>query len=70
MKNITPAARRLGVHIHAFVFVLTMVLLAAINLWKGAPYWVLWVLLGWGMGLLTHWWFATGPGARKAALLS
>ena len=65
MKNATPAQQKLGFNIHAFVFVVTMVLLAAINLWKGAPYWVLWVLLGWGIGLLAHWFFVLGPGAEK-----
>lgn len=65
MKQVSEAGRRFGLHVHAFAFVLTMVLLVAINLWKGSPYWVLWVLLGWGMGLLTHWWFTMGPGARK-----
>jgi hypothetical protein len=62
MKDLSLSQRKLGFNIHAFVFVATMVLLAAINLWKGAPYWVLWVLLGWGIGLLAHWWFTLGPG--------
>jgi len=69
MKHVSPAGKRLGVQIHALVFVLTMALLVAINLWTGSPYWVLWVLLGWGTGLLTHWWFTTGPGADKAGLV-
>ena len=43
-----------------------MALLMVINLWTGAPYWILWVLLGWGIGLLAHWWFVLGPGAGKA----
>ena len=43
-----------------------MALLLAINLWKGAPYWIFWVLLGWGIGLLAHWFFVLGPGADKA----
>lgn len=66
MTHVSQAGKRFGFHVHAFVFVLTMVLLVAINLWTGPPYWVLWVLLGWGMGLLTHWWFALGPGTYKA----
>lgn len=40
-----------------------MALLFVINLSTGSPYWVLWVLLGWGVGLLAHWWFILGPGA-------
>ena len=54
---------RLGFQIHAVAFVLTMVLLVAINLWTGEPYWVLWVLPSWAVGLVAHWWFVLGPGA-------
>lgn len=42
-----------------------MVLLVAINVWTGAPYWVQWVILGWGTGVVAHWWFTLGPGADK-----
>jgi hypothetical protein len=63
--NSSPAQKRLGIQIHALVFVLTMVVLAAINVWTGAPYWALWVLPGWGTGLLAHWWFKAGPGAAQ-----
>jgi hypothetical protein len=66
MKQLSRSHRKYGFQIHAFVFVLTMVLLAAINLAKGPPYWVLWTLLGWGIGLASHWWFALGPGADRA----
>lgn len=66
MTNQTRAKQRLGFNIHAFVFVATMILLVAINLWKGAPYWVLWVLLGWGIGIIAHWFFTLGPGGREA----
>ncbi len=62
----TPAEGKLGFRIHAITFVPTIVLLLIINLWTGAPYWVLWVLLGWGVGLFCHWFFVLGPGARKA----
>ncbi len=65
MKPISPAAKALGFQIHAFAFVVTMLLLVAINVWTGAPYWVQWVLPGWGVGLLSHWWFVLGPGARR-----
>jgi hypothetical protein len=37
-----------------------------INLLIGSPYWSLWVLLGWGIGLFCHWFFVLGPGAGKA----
>jgi 2TM domain len=65
MKTLSEAQNRLGFHIHAFAAVATMLLLVGINLWTGKPYWVLWVLLGWGTGLLSHWWFVMGPGAHR-----
>ncbi len=65
VKNLSASEQKLGFRIHAIVFVLSLALLVAINLWIGPPYWVLWVLLGWGMGLLSHWWFGVGPGAGE-----
>jgi hypothetical protein len=65
MKTLDPAGKRLGFQIHALVFVLAMLLQVSINLWTGPPYWVLWVVLGWGIGLLSHWWFVVGPGVRR-----
>lgn len=62
MKLVSRSDMKLGFHIHVFGFVVTMVLLAAINIWKGPPYWV---LLGWGLGILTHWWFTLGPGGSR-----
>ncbi len=70
MKQMNESKRKLGVNIHAIVFVPTMVLLAIINLAVGSPYWVLWVLLGWGIGLLMHWWFVSGPGARRTGTMT
>ncbi|MDQ0136892.1 putative membrane protein [Neorhizobium galegae] len=55
MKNASPAERQLGLRIHAIAFVPSIIVLVVINLLTGAPYWVLWVLLGWGIGLLAHW---------------
>lgn len=66
MKNATPSEKKLGFRIHAIVFVPIIALLLVINLLTGSPYWVLWVLLGWGIGLFAHWFFVLGPGARKA----
>ena len=66
MKHLSLSQRKLGFNIHALAFVPTMALLLVINLWTGSPYWILWVLLGWGIGLLAHWWFVLGPGASKA----
>lgn len=65
MKPLSRSKITLGFHIHAFTFVVVMLPLVAINLWKGSPYWVLWVVLGWGIGLLSHWWFVLGPGALR-----
>lgn len=55
MKNATPAQMRTGLRIHTITFVASMVLMLVINLLTGAPYWAVWVLLGWGVGLLSHW---------------
>lgn len=65
MKQNTPAEKRLGFRIHAIVFVLTLSLLTVINLLTGAPYWIVWVVPGWAIGLLAHWFFVLGPGAVK-----
>lgn len=65
MKDLTPAQQRLGFRIHAISAIGTMVLLLILNLLLGAPWWIQWVLLGWGTGLFCHWFFVLGPGARK-----
>ncbi len=66
MKHLTPAEQKLGFRIHAMVFVPSIIVLLVINLLTGWPYWSLWVLLGWGVGLFCHWFFVLGPGAGKA----
>jgi hypothetical protein len=66
MKYASPSQKKLGFRIHAIVFVPVIVVLLIINLLTGAPYWVQWVLLGWGIGLLSHWFFVLGPGSGKA----
>jgi hypothetical protein len=68
MKNASPAEKRLGFRIHAAVFVPVMVALLVVNVLTGAPYWVLWVLAAWAIGLLSHWFFVLGPGAGKGGL--
>ena len=65
MKHMSKAEQNVGFRIHAIVFVPTIAVLFVINLLTGAPYWSLWVLLGWGIGLFCHWFFVLGPGARK-----
>jgi hypothetical protein len=66
MKQGTPAEKKLGFRIHAITFVPSIALLLVINLLTGPPYWVQWVVLGWGIGLFCHWFFVLGPGARKS----
>jgi hypothetical protein len=66
MKHLSLSQQKLGFNIHAISFVVTMILLVVINVFTGPPYWVLWVLPGWGIGLLSHWFFVLGPGARVA----
>lgn len=66
MKNASLSEMKLGLRIHAIVFAVCMPLVFLINLLTGAPYWALWVLLGWGSGLLIHWW-AVWRHASKAA---
>ena len=43
-----------GFYIHLSVFVLVMAGLAVINLLTGPPWWMLWALFGWGIGVLAH----------------
>jgi hypothetical protein len=55
MKHATPEQMRIGLRIHAIAFLVLMVLMVVINALVGRPYWVAWVFLGWGVGLLSHW---------------
>jgi len=66
MKALSPAGRALGFRIHALVFVTAMAILAVVTLLTlpFALLWVPWVLLSWGIGLFSHWWFVLGPGTR------
>src|SRR5262249_58390570 len=49
------ARRKVGLYIHATVYVAVNVLLIAINLSTATgPLWFQWPLLGWGIGLLVH----------------
>jgi hypothetical protein len=55
-----------GFRLHALAFVAVMLLLAALDWWTAEPYWVHWVLLGWGAGLAAHGyraWSKRQPGA-------
>lgn len=57
MHTVDRPQRELGFRIHAVVFVAAVVLCAVINYFTGPPYWTLWVILGWGVGLASHWVF-------------
>ena len=54
-----------GFYIHFSVFVLVMVVLIAINVLAGAPWWSLIVLAIWGIAVLAHWLVLKG-GASNA----
>ncbi|MBO0763647.1 MAG: 2TM domain-containing protein [Hyphomicrobiaceae bacterium] len=57
-ERLARARRRVaalkGFYIHLFVSALVLAGLAAVNVATGGPWWVLWVLLGWGIGVLAH----------------
>lgn len=54
-------------YIHLFVFAVVLLLLAIINAATGGPWWVLWVLLGWGIGVLAHGLFVFAGSSRAVA---
>jgi hypothetical protein len=43
-----------GFYIHLIIFVLVLALLTVINYATGSPWWVQWVFLGWGVGVVGH----------------
>jgi hypothetical protein len=57
-ERLARARRRVaalkGFYIHLFVFATVLAGLFIINWAAGGPWWVLWVLLGWGIGILAH----------------
>ena len=67
MRDASPADRKRGFQFHALSFVVGIIAVFIINYFTGPQYlWALWVLLGWGIGILAHWWFVLGPGAAKS----
>lgn len=66
MKHHTEAEKRLGVRIHAIAYAATVLVLIGVNLLTGRPYWIVWVIPPWTIGLLCHWYFAVGRGLRSA----
>ena len=63
MKEVSATQKKLGFNIHALAVLVALPVLLVVNLWTGTPYWIVWVLLGAGIGLLSHWFFVLGPGA-------
>jgi hypothetical protein len=56
--QLARARRRLAAlkefYVHLFVFAAVLTGLAIINAATGGTWWVLWVLLGWGIAVLAH----------------
>ena len=57
-EKLARARRRVaalkGFYSHLVVFVIVVAGLVVVNFLTGQPWWVLWVLFGWGVGLLAH----------------
>ena len=41
-------------YVHLLSFVLVLALLTAVNIYTGDAWWVQWVFLGWGIGVVAH----------------
>ena len=56
-----------GFYVHFFIFLLVIALLLAVN-WFATPdvWWVQWVILGWGIGVLAHGLFVFGTSSRSS----
>lgn len=68
MKHASISEMKIGLRVHAIVFVLSMVLLLILNALLGSPYWVQWVLLGWGSGLAIHAWVVSRQVVSRTAV--
>jgi hypothetical protein len=57
-ERVAEARRRVaaikGFYIHFAIFALVLVGLFAINAASGRTWWVQWVLVGWGIGVVAH----------------
>ncbi len=56
-----------GFYVHLTVFVAVMLGLVALNTAIGRPWWVQWVFLGWGIGVLAHALAVFGRGSKFIA---
>ena len=41
-------------YIHLLSYILVVALLAVINIYTGDEWWVQWVVIGWGIGVVAH----------------
>jgi len=58
-RALCRARMKMALYIHATVFVSVILLLIVINLLTTpGNLWVVWPFLGWGIGLLLHWFFS------------
>ncbi|WEK06319.1 MAG: 2TM domain-containing protein [Candidatus Devosia phytovorans] len=53
----TASSTAKGLQIHAFVYIAVIAVNTVINVMTGPPWWVLWVIFPWGIGLIAHWFF-------------
>jgi hypothetical protein len=68
LKRVKRRVREIkGFYIHFLVFVVVMVILFGINIAVGPPWWVLFVLLGWGVGVFAHALAVFGQTSRRIA---
>ena len=56
-----------GFYIHLGVFALVLIALLVVNIVAGGRWWVAWVFLGWGIGVLSHGLAVMGRGSRAIA---
>jgi 2TM domain-containing protein len=56
-----------GFYIHLVAFALVLLGLLLVNSATGGPWWVVWVFLGWGLGVLAHGLAVAGLGSRTIA---
>ena len=70
-EKLARARRRVealkGFYVHLIVFVLVMLGLVVVNALTGGPWWVIWVFLGWGIGVAAHAVMVMGRTSRAVA---
>ena len=70
-ERLAQARRRVealkAFYTHLIVFALVLAGLTIINVVTGGPWWVQWVLLGWGVGIIAHALTVFGQTSRAVA---